>query len=418
MTITDHQSDLGTLVQRWTTNDPEILQDPYPFLARLRVEQPVFDTGSQVLVARHADAKAALLDSEALSNKRFNTGSYADDMLKNADDEQRSKVGWVRSQMDTWLATMDGAEHAELRRIVNPSFVATKIADLRPAVQTAVSGILDQIDARGEPEFDFVSSFSDHLPVSVICSFIGVPIERGPEIRQWSKTLAEAVYTQFANYREVYDAYGAFGDCIRTEIERRRHDSEIDDLLAHLITGNEGDRELDEDEIVSFGMLLLFGGHETTTNLLGNSLVSLLRHPDQMADLRAELSGTRRAVDEFLRYSTSVHTMPRVAIQETQIGDKTIAPGTTVRIMLGSANHDETVFERSEDFDIHRKDARKHLGFGYGIHGCIGMHLARLEIEIAVSTILERYPNLHFAGPVEIDRNFSLYGPAKLPLGV
>lgn len=417
VSITDERAELADLVTRWTANDPTILADPYPLLARLRAEQPVFDTGTQVLVARHADAKAVLLDTAALSSSRFDRGTYADSILAGADAERRDKVSWVRSQMDTWLATLDGEEHAQLRRIVNPSFVSSEVAALRPSVQAAVDHLLDDVDRTHGSEFDFVATFGDQLPVSVICAFIGVPVERGPEIRRWAKTLAQGVYTRFADHRAVYDSYRAFGECVREQIALRREDPEFGDLLAHLVRGG-GDRDLTEDEVVSFGVLLLFAGHETTTNLLGNTVVALLRNPEQLALLREDLSQVRRASDEFVRYCTSVHTMPRVAVRETEIAGHRIAPGTTVRALLGSANHDETVFEDAERLDITRRNARKHLGFGYGVHGCIGMHLARLELEVALTTILERYPRLALGGPVRMSANFSLYGPAELPLSV
>ncbi|MEV6932453.1 cytochrome P450 [Dactylosporangium sp. NPDC051485] len=358
--------------------------DPHPVYAALRQEAPVhpltLPNGMQVwLVTRYADCKEALADPRL--SKRQGAG-----------DNARSLSEPTRSPLAHHLLAADPPDHTRLRRLVAKVFTARRVEQLRPRVAELSAALVEPL--RGRDRADLVEAYAVHLPIQVICELLGVPIEDQTDFRRWTSVLVSAS----AGGPGVPEAATSFVTYLLGLIARKRADP-ADDLLSALIaTRDEGDR-LSEDELTSMAFLLLLAGHETTVNLIGNGMYTLLTRPDAHRRLLADPSLIPAAVEEFLRLESPVETATsRTATEAVTYGGVTIPAGAMVAISLLSADRDPSRFPAPGEFDLDRPD-NQHLAFGYGIHYCLGAPLARLEAQIAFADLLAAFPGMRLAVP-------------------
>ena len=311
----------------------------------------------------------------------------------------------------------DPPDHTRLRGLVNKGLTPGAIEALRPRIEALVAELLAAMPDSGE--FDLIPSLAYPLPAAVIAELIGVPQSVVDDLKRWSDGVASSTATGSDIYSAAAEAVsemGAYLEGIVAERRRRPQGSVIDALIA----AHDGKARLSSDELVGNLILLLFAGHETTTNLLANGLRTLLLNPDQLADLRANLDDlelVRNTVEEILRFDGALFLSFRVAREAFAWHGRSIRPGDRVFLYHLAANHDEAAFASPERFDIRRDDARRHIAFGYGIHFCLGAPLARLEMEIALPALLRRYPELSLRDDtVRWKDNFVLRGPKTLRL--
>ncbi|MER7008643.1 cytochrome P450 [Dactylosporangium sp. NPDC000555] len=362
----------------------EFWNDPHPVYAALRQEAPVravtLPNGMEVwLVTRYSDCKTALADPRL--SKRLGVG-----------DNSRALAAPVRSPLTHHLLANDPPDHTRLRRLVAKVFTARRVEDLRPRIGELSAALIEPL--RDKDGVDLVEEYAVHLPIQVICELLGVPIEDQADFRRWTAVMVSAS----AGGAGVPEAAAAFVGYLRGLIERKRA-APADDLLSALVATRDEDDRLSEDELTSMAFLLLFAGHETTVNLIGNGMYTLLTLPDAHRRLREDPSLIPAAIEEFLRLESPVETATsRTATEAVTYGGVTIPAGAMVAISLLSADRDPDRFPAPDEFDLGRPD-NQHLAFGYGIHYCLGAPLARLEAQIAFTDLLTAFPDMRLAVP-------------------
>jgi cytochrome P450 len=359
---------------------PDAKPDPYPLLARLRREAPVHplplpDGGSLWLVTRHADVDLALRDPR-LSKRRPQTAELPDAM------------GQILGRQ---LLAQDPPDHTRLRRLVSQAFTPRLVAAMEPRIQHIADALLDRV--AGKYRLDLIDDYAYPLPLTVIAELLGIPADDHEPFRRWSDAAValDIPGVPVPQWRE--DAMVEFVGYLRELFARKRREP-ADDLVSGLLHAAEGGDVLSGDELLAMVWLLIVAGHETTVNLIGNGMLALLRHPAQLAMLRADPALLPAAVEELLRYDGPVETStPRFSTAEVDLPGGTIPAGQPVLIVLASANRDEDRFADPDVLDLRRADTR-HLAFGKGIHYCLGAPLARMEGRIAIGTALRRLPGL------------------------
>jgi cytochrome P450 len=397
-------------------NSPEFRDDPYVFYRMLRESTPRLRTDFGLwFLTTHADASAVLRDPRNSSDEHHS--NLYEQFLEQARAEGRE------STIDSFqtMLFMDPPDHTRLRGLVQMAFTPRMVEQIRPRAQQLVDELIDTALDRGQ-EMDVIDDVAYPFPVTIICELLGVPVADQAQFAGWSKSLSRAVdpspIRPLELEREIEAATVAFGTYFAALVEERRR-SLSDDLLSGLITAEaEGDR-LSEEELFGTALLLLIAGHETTVNLIGNATLALLRNRDQFDRLRNEPDISRLAVEEALRYDAPVQMNQRIALEPcTLSGGAVVQPGEQMIVMLAAANRDPDAFPDPDRFDVGRADARRHLAFGGGIHHCLGAALARVEGEVALSTLVRRLPDMELAGEPERRPNFTLRGLAHLPVTV
>ncbi|TCO50788.1 cytochrome P450 [Actinocrispum wychmicini] len=292
------------------------------------------------------------------------------------------------------ILDMDPPDHTRLRKLTAKAFTARRVELLRPRTQEIIDGLLDGMVAAGPPT-DLMSAFSWPLPITVICELLGVPVEDRVRFRVWTdKTLAITAFSP----EDIFDARDRLREYIAGLIEERRNEPR-DDLLTALVKARDEEDRLSELEMVQFGVGLLVAGHETTANQFGNFMYMLLTHPDELAKLRADPALVDSAVEEMMRYTPlgGVNSgFPRIALEDLDLGGVTVRAGEAVFVDVASANRDPRVFDNPDRLDVARQ-VNPHIGFGHGAHHCLGAQLARLELRMALTSVLHRFPDLAFA---------------------
>jgi cytochrome P450 len=378
--------------------DDAFVADPHELYALLREDRPVTRAvtplGLRVwLVTRYADARAALNDARLAKSA---AGLYH--VLDRHLTSPRQRVRFTEA-LSAHMLNSDPPDHTRLRKLVNRAFTGRAIAALRPRIEAIAAELTDAMAARveaGEHTLDLLDAFAFPLPITVICEILGVPDQDRDNFRTWSN----ALLSNLAVEQRMAAATGMAEYLTALVADKRAHPG--DDMLSAIVQASEDADRLSAKEAVSMAFLLLVAGHETTVNLIGNGVLALLRHPDRFAELRADPSLTRTAVEEFLRFdgpinlATFRHTTAPVTIAGTNI-----PAGEVVLVSLASANRDPAQYDRADELDLHREASN--LAFGYGIHHCLGAPLARLEGEIAFRTLLDRFPELSLAvDPTEL----------------
>jgi cytochrome P450 len=389
--------------------DPVFRTDPYPIYKRLREENPVHPgpIGGLVLT-RHADCLHVLRHPAASSDERNGELFKAMDEAGEIDHDLSDNRPFL---------FLDPPDHTRLRRLVTKAFTPRTVERLRPRVQALVDELLDAVVPTGSIEL--IEDLAYPLPVQVISEMLGVPPADHERFKGWSRDLARGLDPDFILPPDVLEqrkrAVEAFSEYFLGLIAERRR-TPRDDLLSALVAAeDEGDR-LTEPELLSTCTLLLVAGHETTVNLIANGALALLRHPDQLRRLRDDPSVSRSAVEEVLRYDPPVQLTGRVALEDIELDDATVEAGTFALLLLASANRDPAAFPDPDRLDLGRAD-NHHLAFGFGTHFCLGAPLARLEGEIALTTLVRRCPDLALAtNRPRYKENLILRGLEALPL--
>jgi cytochrome P450 len=389
---------------------PEFIRDPYPHYERLRNTDPMHLTPLGMYVAsRHAEASLVLRD------KRFGK-----DFVERSTRRYGPKIMEepVFRSMSHWMLQQDPPDHTRLRGLVVKAFTARRVEDMRPRIQEIVDQTLDRVAPQGH--MDLIEDFAFRLPVTIICDMLGIPEEHREVFYSSSRDGGRILDPVPLTPAEIAqgNASNAMAQMYFQQLFELRRKNPGDDLTTQLVQAEEDGSKLSNEELTA-NIILLFGaGHETTVNLIGNGLLALHRNPDQLALLKAHPELISNAIEEFLRYDSSVQLSGRVALEDIEdLGGKKIPKGESVLCLLGSANHDPAVYpDRPDSLDITRPNVRP-LSFGGGIHHCLGAQLARIEAEVAIATLLRRLPELELDDTVnpEWRPTFVLRGLKRLP---
>lgn len=388
---------------------PEFVQNPYPSFQLLRDNQPLMKTPLGFWVAsRYADVQLILKD------KRFGKGFEERMKMRNGDDVFDNPV---YANMRTWMLVQDPPDHSRLRGLVAKAFTARRIESLRPQIQALVDELLEGVVDR--KRMDFIHDFAYPLPVNVICDMLGIPPEDRGRFQAGSSIsgrLIDPTPVSDDEMRQIQEGFAGQSAYFRELFARRRAEPQ-DDLTTVLVQAEEAGERLSEAELVGNVILLFGAGHETTVNLLGNGLFALLQNPDEYAKLRTDPDLIPGAIEEMLRFDSSVQMTGRTAMEDVEINGVTIPKGEHIINLLGAANRDGAAFDDPESFRADRKDVRP-TSFGGGIHFCLGAQLARVEAEIAFRSLLERLPDLRLEAPDTPDwrPTFTLRGLKSLPI--
>jgi cytochrome P450 len=389
---------------------PEFIRNPYPHYERLRTTDPMHVTPLGAFVAsRHAEVSLVLRD------KRFGKEHVLRTIRRygpNCMDEPAFR------SMSHMMLVQDPPDHTRLRGLVVKAFTARRVEDMRPRIQQIVDETLDRIIPDGK--MDLIEDFAFRLPVTVICDMLGIPEDHREAFYTRARVGGRILDPVPMSAEEIQQANAGsmMSEMYFQQLFELRRKTPGDDLTTQLVQAEEEGSKLSNEELTA-NIILLFGaGHETTVNLIGNGLLALHRNPDQLALLKANPELITNAVEEFLRYDSSVQLTGRVALEDVDdVGDKRIPKGENVLCLLGSANHDPAVYpDHPERLDITRPNVRP-LSFGGGIHFCLGAQLARIEAEIAITTLLRRLPDLRLDDAVnpEWRPTFVLRGLKGLP---
>jgi cytochrome P450 len=390
----------------------QLLANPYPLYKMFRDADRVMwqELMQAWLITGYDEVLAILRDHERFSSERQRANNRMVAQLT-----EQAEAGLMR-RTGTMLS-VDPPDHTRLRTLVNKAFTPRVVEAMRPHIQEITDALLDEI--AGREDIDVVRDLAVPLPIIVIAEMLGVPPEQREQFKSWSTDIAGAL----GSSAQPQDAIGRAGRgseelaaYFRAVIEERRRDPK-DDLISGLIAARDEGDKLSEDELVATCVLLLVAGNETTTNLIGNGMLALLSNPAELTRLRGDPALIVSAVEELLRYDGPVQATSRVVVEDLEFRGKRFQKGQMVITFLGAANHDPAQFAEPERLDLGRADNR-HLGFGHGIHYCLGAPLARVEAQIAIGSLLRRYPELERdeSRPLERGSSFILRGLQSLPL--
>lgn len=370
-------------------NDADFIENPYPALAELRkYGKPVFheETGLY-LAATYQDANAVLRNR-----------SLGRIFKPRQPDEDWNTFNWLHSDS---LLDSEPPKHTRLRSLLVKAFNKNKIESLRPDVERLTNELLAKIETKLEEtgKFDVIADFAEPLPVKVIAALLGFPDEDEHLLRPWSQAIVKMyeVNPSEETQANAQKASREFAGYVKNLMEDRKRNPGTD-LISDLAAVEEDGQKLNAQELIATCVLLLNAGHEASVNGFGNGFVALMQRPDQFNLLRDkpyELAAT--TIDEFIRYDAPLHLFERTATEDVEIGGVTVKEGQKIAALLGSANRDETVFERATEMDITR-DPNPQIGFGAGIHFCIGAPLARMEMTTSLPQLVSKFPNLELAG--------------------
>ncbi|OAF18042.1 MULTISPECIES: cytochrome P450 [Bradyrhizobium] len=389
---------------------PDFIRDPYPHYARLRTTDPVhLSPYGSFVTSRHAEVSLVMRD------KRF--GKDYVERTKRRYGEKIMEEPVFRS-MSHWMLQADPPDHTRLRGLVVKAFTARRVEDMRPRIQEIVDQTIDAVMDHGH--MDLIEDFAFRLPVTIICDMLGIPEDHREVFYKSSRDGGRLLDPVPLSPEEIKqgNAGNLMAQMYFQQLFELRRRNPGDDLTTQLVQAEEDGHKLTNEELTA-NIILLFGaGHETTVNLIGNGLLALHRNPDQLALLKAKPELITNAIEEFLRYDSSVQMTGRVTLEDIDdLGGVRIPKGETVLCLLGSANRDPAVYpDRPDRLDIIRPNV-KPLSFGGGIHFCLGAQLARIEAEIAIATLLRRLPDLRIddVENPEWRPTFVLRGLKRLP---
>ena len=386
---------------------------PYDQYGRLRTEDPVH--WSELLcgwvVTRFDDVTRILRDRTMSSDLNEAKPSAVVDLLR-----ERSRL----HEGATTIVLLDDPEHARVRRLVQAPFTVRAVERLRSTIVERVDAAVTEVAGRGSMEL--IGDLAYPLPVAVFCEMLGIPVEAGPQFREWTAAVARSLDLVISEdvYDECMVLIAEMEDYLAEQVERKRAEP-ADDVLSALIAAETDGVGLTPDELVAQLVTLYVAGHEPTTALVGNGIAHLLDHPDQLARLQADPSLAPGAVLELLRLDGPNQFVRRIPLEPSTFdvpgGTVTVEPGDVVYVGVGAANHDPARWgDDAAELRIDRPDAANHLQFGGGAHSCLGSHLARMQAEVTLGALFERLPNLRSGGPVEWSGRMTLRSVAAVPL--
>ncbi|MFB9051257.1 cytochrome P450 [Sphingobium indicum] len=386
--------------------------DPPPAYAWLREHEPVrrvvlHDGTPAWLVTRYNDVRSILADPRVSSNQNL-PGFPQIELVPRPSEEE-----------STFL-NMDAPRHTLFRRLISKHFIVKKLEVMRPRIQALVDEHIDHIIDRSEP-FDFVEEIALPVPSTVIAWLLGVPPSDHPFFNRETEALLAASLGTDEAIERATEAYANINDYVdRLIAEREKLDDPGDDILGDLVRASR-EGQIERRDVLNTAWLLLVAGHDTTANMIGLGMLTLLEHPDQLAQLQADPALIPDAIEELLRYLTVVHLIIlRIATEDIEIGGVTIPAGEGIIPLNFAANRDDGHFPDAAKFDIRRRP-RDHVAFGYGVHQCIGQALARIELQIVFETLLRRIPKLRLAtdpADIQFKSHASINGIARLPVAL
>lgn len=382
-------------------SDPAFVENPYPALKELRqAGKPVWheETG-MFLAARYNDANAVL-----------RTKTLGRIFTPKEPESQWNEFNWLHSDS---LLDSEPPKHTRLRSLVGKAFSRSRIEGLRPEVERIANLLLDEAENKlaTSGKFDLIADYAEPLPVKVIAALLGFPDEDEHLLRPWSQSIVKMyeVNPSLEAQAEAQQAAHEFAEYVR-DLMHKRKAKPGEDLISELATVEEAGEKLNAQELIATCVLLLNAGHEASVNGFGNGMVATFERPAQLELLRENPRGVAdSAIEEFLRFDAPLHLFERTATADTEIGGVMVKTGQKIASLLGSANRDETVFDRADELDLTREQ-NPHIGFGAGIHFCLGAPLSRIEMSASLPLLFERFPDLSLAEEPKRRPTFVLRG--------
>ncbi|MEG4806312.1 cytochrome P450 [Microcoleus sp. F8-D3] len=373
--------------------DPKFNANPYPTYHRLRNEDPVhrYFVGGDWIVTRYADVKAVL-----------KSGCVRTDDRPKSIQERNKYFVHKENNLDTlayttsrFLFYMNPPDHTRLRGLVGKGFSSAVVERMRPHIQEIVDELLDKVRHKGS--MDIVAELASPLSVSVISKLLGIPKEAQQQLHQWTNVLSRILdpLVSLKEYEAMNQATEEIQEYLRTLIAAREKAPQ-EDLISNLIAAKEQSDRLSQKELLAICTLLFGAGEETTGNTIGNGMLALLQHPNQMGQLKREPTMIQSAVEELIRYDSAIQMLTRIATDNLEIGNQTIKAGEKIVLCLGAANRDPAQFSNPDELNINREQ-NHHLAFADSIHYCLGAALARVETQVAINTLIQRFPDLKLA---------------------
>lgn len=382
-------------------SDPAFVENPYPALKELRqAGKPVWheETG-MFLAARYNDANAVL-----------RTKTLGRIFTPKEPESQWNEFNWLHSDS---LLDSEPPKHTRLRSLVGKAFSRSRIEGLRPEVERIANLLLDEAENKlsATGKFDLIADYAEPLPVKVIAALLGFPDEDEHLLRPWSQSIVKMYEVNPSQEAQVEAQQAAheFAEYVR-DLMHKRKAQPGEDLISELATVEEAGEKLNAQELIATCVLLLNAGHEASVNGFGNGMVATFERPEQLELLRKNPRGVAdSAIEEFLRFDAPLHLFERTATADTEIGGVMVKTGQKIASLLGSANRDETVFDRADELDLTREQ-NPHIGFGAGIHFCLGAPLSRIEMTASLPLLFERFPDLSLAEEPKRRPTFVLRG--------
>ena len=371
-------------------SDPAVMANPFPVYAKLREADPVHWSPSlkSWIITRYTDVRDLLLSDHLSVNRLIQ-------FYKALPPADAALLKDIIHYLSLWLAFRDLPDHTRVRRIMRHAFTAKAIEEMRPNVVEITDMLLDRLEASGKNDVDLIREFALQLPAFVIMDLLDVPRDMLDDFKEWSDDMAVFI----GGARNSGDKYTrAARGCAKMstyfrQLIRERTANPKPSFLMDLINARDAGEKLSDDELVATCILVLFAGHETTTNLIGNAALLLMRHDDQRAKLRENPELIDSTIEEVLRFDGPTNALVRVVAQDHELHGCKMREGQRVFVMVNSANRDPRIFDDADRFDISRQQNR-HLTFGQGIHLCLGAKLAREEGRVAVKRLFDRFPDL------------------------
>jgi cytochrome P450 len=385
----------------------EFIADPYPIFDRLRETDPIHNSAFGWILTRHAEINLVLRD------RRFGR-DFVNSLRRWLGDEMLDEPAY--SAMQYWVLVQDPPDHTRLRGLIAQAFTPRRIEEMRSHIQDIVERLVAGFASRHH--VDLITDFASKIPVTVICEMLGIPPDDRDMVLNTARHSGRLIEPAPLTRAEIDEANAgnlALGKYFQRLFDLRRRQPK-DDIVTHLVQLKDQFGKLSDEELTANTILLFGAGHETTINLIGNSLFTLYGHPDQLRLLRDDPTLVENAIEECMRYDSPVQIAGRVALEDSELGGTTIKQGEPVQGLLGAANRDPSVYAEPNRFDIRRPNVRP-MSFGGGIHFCLGAALARLEAALAVSTLLREIPDLELVDPLHPDwrPTFGLRGLKTLP---
>ena len=376
----------------WQPEDPATLADPFPILARLREEDPCYWSPRlrSWVLTRYDDVKRVCLDKAQVSSDRLRP------FFESLPAAEADRITNIIRYLSLWMVFKDPPDHTRLRKLAGRVFHARSMREMQPKAEEISRWLIQQLD--GRDQLDLIHDYAEPMPCLVIMAMLGVPQDALPELKRMSDNMAlfiGSARVSAGKYDIAEQATREMAEFFSLLIDQRRAKPQ-DDLLSELVHSSDNGDALTNDELVATCILLLFAGHETTTNHIANSMLALMRHPGQMHKLRTQPQLAASAVEELLRFDGPSPAQVRIVLQKHQLHGKELEVGQRVFIMLNAANRDPRAYPEPNRLDIER-DGLSHLAFGFGSHLCLGFPLARLEGQIALSDLLRTYATIEQA---------------------